>query len=271
MGLACGHREPRSLGMPTRQLLDGLVLVPYASGMTKPARKKRNKFSYKGKKAQSAEQVEAKKPIDLWLALAGTSIGIALFLLPEKSATGIVFWCVLFFALLCHPLWNFWWIERSTVRRVCGVLLLLAGTVGIAFKAWPRPITVSPETISVGSSEWSVYQEITVTNHEEAPRFGITLVVNPSNSAIDYSVEPMGVPRSPIRLGNDPANHIVVDSGFMALRTTDGTENISINRIGPKESIVYRVKAKHPAGSAPGNLSLSVNPGNTSSSGQIFR
>jgi hypothetical protein len=215
--------------------------------------------------------LENRKPIDLWLGLSGTAIGITTFLLPDRSSATVVIACVLIFALLVHPVWNFWWIERSIARQVCGFVVLLAVITGLGLMAWPRPITVSPDTISVGSSEWGTYQEITVTNHQEEPRFGLTLAVKPSNPKIEYSVEPTGEPRSPIPLSKDPSNYIELDSGFMAVRTTDGIENISINRIGPKESIVYRVKAKLPTGESPGLLQLSIMPGNTTTSGQIFR
>ena len=116
--------------MPTWHWLDGLSKVLYAATMTK-AKKKKNRYNYKGKSSQTPYHLENRKPIDLWLGLSGTAIGITTFLLPDRSSATVVIACVLIFALLVHPVWNFWWIERSIARQVCGFVVLLAVITGL--------------------------------------------------------------------------------------------------------------------------------------------
>jgi uncharacterized membrane protein len=76
------------------------------------------------------------KPVDRWLAALGVAVGIILFLLP-KSPLSVVLCVTAIFALLAHPVWNFWWIERRIGRRVAAIILLLAGCILIGYVAWP--------------------------------------------------------------------------------------------------------------------------------------
>ena len=87
-----------------------------------------------------------KKPIDRWLALTGIAIGVAVFLLPKNEYT-VVLGCILFFAVLAHPVWHFWWVERGIFRRGCAIAVLLVASIymgklaiepsdsGLSFKA----------------------------------------------------------------------------------------------------------------------------------------
>jgi hypothetical protein len=68
------------------------------------------------------EVVSSRKPIDRWLGLGGTAVGIALAFLP-KSRTVVGIGIALIFLLLLHPLWNFWWIEKTRTRRISSVVL----------------------------------------------------------------------------------------------------------------------------------------------------
>lgn len=78
------------------------------------------------------------KPIDRWLGLAGTMVGVVLFLLPKTPLVVVV--CVaLVFLLLIHPIWNFWWIEQSSGRRLIACLLWAFGCGTVGYVAWPQP------------------------------------------------------------------------------------------------------------------------------------
>lgn len=70
------------------------------------------------------------KPVDRWLARGGVAVGIALYLVP-KSGPFVVGLLFLMGILLLHPLWNFWWIEKSLTRRIVAVVVLVAALSAI--------------------------------------------------------------------------------------------------------------------------------------------
>lgn len=81
----------------------------------------------------------AKKPVDRWLAFVGVAVSVALFLVPKTPAV-IVSLLVIIFALLCHPIWNFWWVEKALLRRMSAILALGFGLVCFGWWIWPRAI-----------------------------------------------------------------------------------------------------------------------------------
>jgi hypothetical protein len=76
------------------------------------------------------------KPIDLWLWIVGIVAGIIMWLIP-KTPFSIIVSLSIIFILLCHPVWNFWWIEKTRFRRVvaCFVLAVCISIVGVY--SWP--------------------------------------------------------------------------------------------------------------------------------------
>jgi hypothetical protein len=74
--------------------------------------------------ARLVDKKKGPKPIDRWLGIGGIVVGILLFLLP-KTPVVVIASLITIFVLLWHPVWNFWWIERSLYRRL-GALLVLA-------------------------------------------------------------------------------------------------------------------------------------------------
>jgi hypothetical protein len=76
------------------------------------------------------------KPIDRWLGILGTVMGIILFLSP-KNPVVIVGCLVAIFALLIHPLWNFWWIEKKLKRRIITFTSLIILLIGYGYYVWP--------------------------------------------------------------------------------------------------------------------------------------
>lgn len=101
------------------------------------------------------------KPIDQWLALAGIAVGIILFLVPKTPAI-VVVCCATIFVLLVHPLWNFWWIEESAIRRYVAIGVLTIGLGSLAFWTWPTDelasqLCLHPATFSIEEhSDYSV-------------------------------------------------------------------------------------------------------------------
>ena len=89
-------------------------------------------------------------------------------------------------------------------------------------------VTVSPRRIKVSSKEWTRFDTVTVTNHEESPRYGLTFSLDPNTPDIEYEI-------------NGPIT--------VALRYTDNSRSIPIQQIGPKASYVYQVKSRLKDGS----------------------
>jgi hypothetical protein len=76
------------------------------------------------------------KPIDRWLGLGATVVGILLYLL-SKTPEVVVGCLVAILVLLLHPVWNFWWIEDATWRRASAVAVLIAALALVGYVSWP--------------------------------------------------------------------------------------------------------------------------------------
>jgi hypothetical protein len=85
-----------------------------------------------------------RKPVDRWLGLGSIAVGVVFFLLP-KTPLVIVLSLVLIFALLIHPVWNFWWIEGKLWRRLGVCCLFVACLFLLGRASWP-PSNVSDMT-----------------------------------------------------------------------------------------------------------------------------
>lgn len=84
-----------------------------------------------------------KKPIDLWLAIGGVVVAIVLTLVP-KTPFVVIGSLILIFLLMLHPLWNFWWIEKTLFRRLVTCFLLLIILFFLGNASWP-PEAKSPD------------------------------------------------------------------------------------------------------------------------------
>jgi hypothetical protein len=76
------------------------------------------------------------KPIDRWLGIVGIVVAVILYLAP-KTPSVVVGGLIAVFALLIHPLWNFWWIEARLWRRISATALLIAALCYFGQIAWP--------------------------------------------------------------------------------------------------------------------------------------
>src|ERR1041385_4207258 len=77
------------------------------------------------------------KPVDIWLGIGSIVMTILLFLFGKTPAIVLVL-AVLIFALLIHPIWNFWWIEKYRGRQIFFSVLLAIGCFLIGYAAWPE-------------------------------------------------------------------------------------------------------------------------------------
>jgi hypothetical protein len=89
----------------------------------------------------------ATKSIDRLLAVLGIAVG-TIFAVLNKTPAVVVMAMVSVFALLIHPLWNFWWIEERPWRRFGATALLILGLLYIGQVSWPlvpgQPLPVNP-------------------------------------------------------------------------------------------------------------------------------
>jgi hypothetical protein len=79
------------------------------------------------------------KPIDRWLGLFATAVGVGVNWMP-KTPVFLIGSFALIFLLLIHPVWNFWWIEKSSFRRWPALITLAFCIFLLGYFAWPNPL-----------------------------------------------------------------------------------------------------------------------------------
>ena len=100
-----------------------------------------------------AAPTQGTKPIDRWLALLGIAMTIAFFLVP-KNPLIVVLSLIAIFALLFHPIWNFWWVERSLFRRALALTVVAALLFVFGVFVWPAKVNTAPSEGQSISAEW---------------------------------------------------------------------------------------------------------------------
>ena len=76
-------------------------------------------------------------------------MGIAYYLLPNKTPAVIIGSLVLIFLLLLQPLWNFWWIEKNLTRRIVSSIILIGLLGYLGALSWPEDKRPGPEIQSL--------------------------------------------------------------------------------------------------------------------------
>jgi hypothetical protein len=103
------------------------------------------------------------KPLDRWLSFAGIAASIIYWLLPNKTPSTVVLSLGFLFLLLAHPVWKFWWIEKSLIRRLAGLAVLGLGVFLFGKQTWPSDTTSDHsfpklegrvDEVSVGAWPW---------------------------------------------------------------------------------------------------------------------
>jgi len=115
-------------------------------------------------------------------------------------------------------------------------------TAGEKLPKTTKLVTVSPSRITVSSKEWARVDLVTITNHEENPRYGLTFELKPNTPDIDYEV-------------NGPVTAV--------LEFTDNSKAIPILQIGPKASYAFQLKSRLRGGakSSEAEIRFSVTDG----------
>jgi hypothetical protein len=80
-----------------------------------------------------------KKPIDRWLGFGAAAMSIALFFLSPQNPIIIIVLLIVMAAFLVHPIWNFWWIDRSLFRRMVCLLAMATLLFRFGYYVWPKP------------------------------------------------------------------------------------------------------------------------------------
>lgn len=88
------------------------------------------------------------KPIDLWLGLTGIAASIVYANLPKTPLLVIVSVFAIFICLL-HPIWNFWWIEKSNALRAIAVMCWVIVSLLIGYASWPAPATKITTSVEI--------------------------------------------------------------------------------------------------------------------------
>lgn len=130
-----------------------------------------------------------------------------LFLVP-KTPLVIVVLLVAIFALLFHPVWNFWWVERSLKRRVAACLVLIGSLICLGAVSWPPGVTVSPGRVSFRGSVDRENYLFCVRNRGETDVYSVQLKLKMSHGAFfdDFSYDIPAASRRPIVDGSDVAD-----------------------------------------------------------------
>jgi len=63
-------------------------------------------------------------------------VGVLLWLL-EKTPLTITAALLLIFGMAVHPIWNFWWIEKTHTRRIIALSLVVIILFGLGYEIWP--------------------------------------------------------------------------------------------------------------------------------------
>lgn len=187
-------------------------------------------------------QVEQNKPIDLWLWLGGVAVGILLYL-TAKTPVAVVFWVVVFFFVLLHPVWNFWWIEKSLSRRFAAVTILAIISVGVGYISWPAPPLSS--TSLVQSASLSTKQQFLFSS---VPAYLVSTGSGTCGlfmSLAGHNTESSPIVATPItyllwvRLFNQRSYKVVVDRYSVELSDSESGPWIGTSSLPLKSSAYY--------------------------------
>jgi len=139
-----------------------------------------------------------------------------------------------------------WWTRRRFVVVLTWPVFAVV-MYGLYAFLEPPAVTVSPNHISVTSTDWTGVIDVTVTNHREEPWYNADFLIKPTDAAVEYSVEPLGGPGSEILL--------------FAMHYSDGSEQWAISRLAPKGSAVFRLKTRLRTKSSKAEIRFSTSPG----------
>jgi hypothetical protein len=75
---------------------------------------------------------------------------MALYLLPKTPVLVIALVSAIFL-ILVRPMWNFWWIEKTNVRRVIALMFWVVVCFLIGYASWPAPAPKIPTSAEIAN------------------------------------------------------------------------------------------------------------------------
>lgn len=193
-------------------------------------------------------------PPGIGLALVGLTVGnyniTAVHLLMSGAWAGFAL-CAW---LTCRNV-----IRRVFVARLTGAALIICLASGFYYlDKWRTTfVTVSPTALNVPTDATGIL-EVTVTNHTDAPRYGLWLRAVPTNKTIDCKIK-SGDFGPKISMNNG----IDIDLGVFGLVGADKSLDIQIFRIAPNGSPLFTFMCR---GQSSGQMLFNVDQGNNSPS-----
>jgi hypothetical protein len=103
---------------------------------------------------KQAREAARQKPIDRWLSLAGLAVTVLTSLVIPRTSASVIIGSVVAFVLLARPLWNFWWVEKTTRRRgaALAITALILGV--IAYTSWPTRVPAPTTKEEIATEVW---------------------------------------------------------------------------------------------------------------------
>jgi hypothetical protein len=121
------------------------------------------------------------KPIDRWLGLVAIAAGVITWLIPH-SAVSVLIGGLLVYALLWHPAWNLWWVERRLWRRVLGQILLVVALALLVRYSWPVQEEAVGHTMQTTAAvEDLAYLDVSIVPLKRIPNQGPAVIYLPTD------------------------------------------------------------------------------------------
>jgi hypothetical protein len=110
-----------------------------------PELKRDHSKKYASMAQMPSGDAKGKKPVDRWLTYLGIGLALVQPFLPKTPSIVLVSLASVF-AVLIHPVWNFWWIEAKLWRRIAALGMLGLGLITLGCYVWPPPELTLPKT-----------------------------------------------------------------------------------------------------------------------------
>jgi hypothetical protein len=202
------------------------------------------------------------KPIGMWISLFFFVVGLAMIWMARTPSLLIIIMVLMFVSLL-HPIYHFWWIEKTRLRRITAIviyfiLIILFGYIVWPSRELPNILKVSliqmnnySPSLHVNGVKWQKnYREylFTISNQDEKTElFDSRIEIEPPWIIVKYDIENNHGTQE-VRLSQPKSSAGIADKKTgRILETVDFYVNnlmVDIVRLFPKGSFDIRIIAK---------------------------
>lgn len=192
--------------------------------------------------------ISKRKPIDSWLAIGGIVVTMFLTLAP-KTPYVIITLLILIFILMLHPIWKFWWIERSIWRRMAALLILCIGLLTFGAYIWPNYVLVNPDKLDLSSSGWVTLQNIEINNQKLSSIYSVW--IKATSISGDFDIDDIQIESKPNEESfSQSIGEINVNYQILIFRGLDANNKpciyFLIAKIKPIASEFIQIRKKRP-------------------------